>query len=422
MGRAAVRRRMFLSAAATAPAALIARPALAATQLRVFISKQERPDVMRKAFDLYEAAHPGVKVALEAGPTTSEAQAQYLNTVLSARDSSLDFFLLDVIRPAQFAAAHWTVPLNKAVGDVPKLMGTYLPAYAAADQVGGDLVALPGFADAMFLYYRKDLLDKYGLKPPATWTELVAQAKRITAGEKTPGLQGLSFQGAPIEGAVCTFLLPYWSTGHDLITAGKPSFDVQAATKALALWRGFIDQGVAPRTIAQATTEDTRQDFQAGKVVFGVCWSYAWALFQGRNSAVVGKVGVAKLPAVPGGSSVSCIGGWQWGVSAFSRHKAEATGLVRFLSSPKIAKLLAVDASMLPVFPATYEDPAVLKADPWFAAAGPVLKTAKSRPVTPRYNAVSEIIRTDFNAVMAGTMQPAAAAKNMAVRLKRVLT
>jgi trehalose/maltose transport system substrate-binding protein len=417
-----MQRRSLIAAAAALPAVLAARSARAATGLRVFISKQERPDVMRKAFDRYSAVHPDVTVALEAGPTTSEAQAQYLNTVLSARDSSLDFFLLDVIRPAQFAAAHWAVPLNAAVGDVGALMAQYLPAYAAADQVNGQLVALPGFADAMFLYYRKDLLDKYGLAPPTTWADLTAQAKNILGGEKNPALQGLSFQGAPIEGAVCTFLLPYWSMGHDLITAGKPSFDVPAAEQALALWRGFITDGVAPRGIAQATTEDTRQDFQAGKVVFAVCWSYAWALFQGSNSAVVGKVGVAKLPAVTGGASVSCIGGWQWGVSAFSRHQTEAISLIRFLSSPPIAKLLAIEASMLPVFPATYRDPDVLKADPWFAAAGPVLASARSRPVTPRYNAVSEIIRTNFNAVMAGTMTAAAAARNMDVRLRRVLT
>ncbi len=418
-----LRRSFMTTALAALPTAFVTRraQAAAATELKVFISKQERPSVMRQAFDEYSARNPAAKVTIEAGPTTSEAQAQYLNTVLSARDSSLDFFLLDVIRPAQFAAAHWAVPLNSAVGDVAALMKQYLPAYAAADQVNGELVALPGFADAMFLYYRKDLLEKYQLTPPKTWTDLTEQAKKVTAGEKDPSLQGLSFQGAPIEGAVCTFLLPYWSAGHDLITNGKLTFNVPAAEQALALWRGFITNGVSPRTIAQATTEDTRQDFQAGKVLFAVCWSYAWALFQGKNSAVVGKVGVAKLPAVTGGTSVSCIGGWQWGVSAFSHHKPQAIALVRFLSSLPISKLLAIKASLLPVFPQIYTDPDVLKVNPWFAAAGPVLASARSRPVTPRYNAVSEIIRTDFNAVMAGTMTGKAAARNMEVRLRRVL-
>lgn len=418
-----MRRRSFVALAGAASAASLAPGIVraATTELKVFVSTQERPDVMRMAFDDYSAKHPDVTVKLQPGPTTSDAQQQYLNTLLSARDSTLDFFLMDVIRPAQFAAAKWVVPLNKAVGDVSKLMAEYLPAYAAADQVHGELVALPGFADAMFLYYRKDLLDKYGLKPPTTWPELIEQAKKITAGEKDTQLQGLSFQGAPIEGAVSTFLLPYWSTGHSVIDDGKYEFDVTAATKALGLWRGFIDDGISPRTIAQTTTEDTRQEFQAGKVVFCVCWAYAWALFQGKNSNVVDKVGVAKLPAVPGGKSVSCIGGWQWGVSAFSKHKQQTTDLVRYLSSPPVSKLLAIKASMLPIFADVYQDPDVLKVNPWFREAGPIVATARSRPTTPRYNAVSEIIRTDFNAVMAGSKTAEAAAKNMDVRLRRVL-
>ena len=89
-------------------------------------------------------------------------------------------------------------------------------------------VALPDFADAMFLYYRKDVLDKYGVKPPATWDELAAAAKKMQQGEKSPNLQGLSFQGAPIEGAVCTFLLPYWSQGKEFQKGSKLALDKPA--------------------------------------------------------------------------------------------------------------------------------------------------------------------------------------------------
>ena len=391
------------------------------TTLKVFVSGQVSQAVIQKAFDEFAAANPGIKAQMEVGGATSDVQAQYLNTVMSARDSTLDAFLLDIIRPAQFATAQWLTPLNESIGDPAQFMKQYLPEYARADEVDGKVVALPAFADAMFLYYRKDLLDKYHMKPPATWDELAAEAKTILAGEHDPNLQGVSFQGKAIEGAVCTFLLPYWSMGYNLEQNGHLTYDEKAAAQALSLWTGLVKEGVAPKNVAEIATDDTRTDFQAGKAVFAVLWSYGWARFQGADSAVKGKVGVAVLPAVKGGKSVSCLGGWQWGVSAYSKHQADAVKLVKFLSTPQISKLLAVDAALLPVFPPLYSDPDVLKADPWFTEALPVVQSARTRPTTPLYNQVSEIIRTTVNAVLAGTKTPEAGAAEMGARLRRVL-
>jgi multiple sugar transport system substrate-binding protein len=394
----------------------------AQTNLRAFVSSQHRPDVWRKAFDMYEAKNPNVKVAIETGGNTSEAQAQYLNTVMTAKDASLDVLILDVIRPAQYAAAGWTVPFNEVIGkDADGYMKRYLPAYAEANTVDGKIVALPAFADAMFLYYRKDLLEKHGVQPPATWDELAAASKKITGAEKDANLQGLSFQGKAIEGAVCTFLLPYWSAGKQLVTDGKLSFDKAQAVKALKLWKDFVDQGVAKPNIAEVATDDTRKEFQAGNVVFAVNWSYAWGQFQGAESAVKDKVGVVKLPAVQGGQPASCLGGWEWAVSAYSNNKSEAQKFVQYLSSPEVSKFMAINASLLPQFPEVYTDPDVTKAVAWFATARPVVETAKARPVTPRYNEVSEIIRTTVNGVLAGQSTPEQGADQMESRLRRVL-
>lgn len=97
---------------------------------------------------------------MEVGGATSDAQQQYLTTVLTAKDSAIDAMLIDVIRPAQYAAAGWAEPLDAHLGgDRDALLGQYLPIYAENNVVDGKLVSLPAFADAMFLYYRKDLLD-----------------------------------------------------------------------------------------------------------------------------------------------------------------------------------------------------------------------------------------------------------------------
>lgn len=395
--------------------AISASAAFAQTELKVYISSQHQPEKWRQALDMYEASNPDVKVSIETGGSTSEAQAQYLNTVLTAKDPSLDVLILDIVRPAQFAAAGWTTPLT----DMD--MSSYLPAYAAANTVDGKVIALPAFADAQFLYYRTDLLEKYNISPPSTWDELRQAVAIIKEQEANPDLQGISFVGKAIEGANCTFLVPYWSQGKELVTDGKLTFDREAAVNSLALWKGLIDDGVAKANTAEVATDDVRKEFQAGNAIFAVNWSYAWAQAQGAESAVAGKVGVVPLPRLGNGQPATCLGGWEWSVSAYSAHQDEAQGLVKYLASPDVSKFMAVNGALLPTFGDLYTDAEVTAAAPWFANAKAVVETAKPRPVTPRYNEVSEVIRTTVNAVMAGVSTPEEGADLIESRLARIL-
>ncbi|MCE2989721.1 MAG: ABC transporter substrate-binding protein [Nitrosomonadaceae bacterium] len=401
-----------------------ARPVSAQqVELRAFMGGQHRPDVVRSLLKDYMAANPGVKVTVEVGGATSELHQRYLSTVLTARDESIDAFLIDIIRPAQFAAAGWAEPLDAYLGDErDAIRARYLEGYRTANTVNGKTIALPGFADAMFLYYRKDLLEKYGEPVPTTWPELARIARKILDAERDPNLQGLSFQGKAVEGAVCTFLLPYWSLGGEIVRDGKMSFDRTKAEASLNMWRAMVDQGIAKRNIAEVGTDDTRKEFQAGRVLFAINWGYAWNHFQtGADTRVAGKVGVVRLPAMPGGKSVTCSGGWSWAVSAFSRNKAEAAKLVRYLTSPAVAEQLAIRASQHPAMAEVYADPDVLKAVPWFADALPVIETAYARPVTPMYRPISDALRINFNTVMAGVRTPREALDEIEHRIKRAL-
>ena len=84
-----IRGKAFMGAALCATVLALSGQAFADAELKIFVSSQHQPDVWRKALDQYEAKTPGVKVVIETGGNTSEMQAQYLNTVMSAKDSSL---------------------------------------------------------------------------------------------------------------------------------------------------------------------------------------------------------------------------------------------------------------------------------------------------------------------------------------------
>jgi multiple sugar transport system substrate-binding protein len=421
------KRRQLVSTLAVVAALASAGAAYAQqTTLRVFSGgANQRPDLMRKLFDQYQAANPSVKIEMETGGATSELQRQYLSTVLNAKDPAIDIFMIDIVNPAQYLAAGWIEPLNAHLGgqspaDVKK---AYLPVYGQANVIDGKVAAMPAFADAMFMYYRKDLLEKHKIAEPKNWDELAAAARRIQQAEGQANLQGLSIQGAPIEGAVCTFLLPYWSQGRDFNDgAGRMTLDKPAAVRGLQQWLNMVDQGVIKRNVAEVRTPDTVNEFKAGQVIFAINWGFAWDRFKDdADSQVKGKVGVMPLPAMAGGRSATCVGGWQWAVSAFSRSKAEAAKLVRFMSNPAASKFLAVEGSLLPTYPQVYTDADVVRAVPWFKDAANVVTAGRSRPMSERYGEVSDAIRTTTSAVLARTKSPQEGVDEIESRLRRVM-
>lgn len=394
-----------LALATAGLAATTASVAAQETNLRIFTGGQQRPDVMRQILDLYEERNPDVSVEIEVGGATSEQQQQYLNTVLASQDSTLDVILIDVIRPAQWAAAGWAEPLDEYLGDErDAIMERYLPAYREANIVDGQVISLPYFADAQFLYYRTDLLEEAGVEPPTTWDELQEAALAVMEAEGNENVAGFETAGAPIEGTVCTYLVPLWGAGGDLVEGGELALDSENAVRPFELWGGMKETGVLPPNIAEIPTDRIRQDFQAGNLLFGMSWGYMWNRLQNdEDSQVKGDVGVIPLPGFQAEDAATCIGGWQLAVSAFSENKEAAVDLVRFLSSPEISEMQAILASHLPVFPEVYTDPDVLEANPWFEDALPVVQTARARPVTPSYPRVSEAIRNNMNAFLAGT-------------------
>ena len=405
--------------------ALLATLAVSATaqNIRVFSGgANQRPDLMRKLFDQYQTANPGVKIDIETGGATSELQRQYLSTVLNAKDSAIDIYMIDIVNPSQYFNAGWLEPLDAYVGGAAALK-PYLPVYATANTVNGKVAAMPAFADSMFMYYRKDLLEKHGIKEPKTWDELSAAAKKVMDAEKQPNLQGLSIQGAPIEGAVCTFLLPYWSQGKAFNDPdGKMTLDKAAAEKGMAMWLKMVDDGVMKKNIAEVTTPVTVNEFKAGQVLFAINWGFAWDRFKDdADSQVKGKVGVMPLPAVAGGKSATCVGGWQWALSAFSKNKAAAANLVKFMSAPAASKFLAVEGSLMPTYAAVYTDADVLKQVPWFKDAAGVVVAGQARPISPQYGQVSDAIRTNTNAILARTKTPAEGVAEIESKLSRVM-
>ena len=154
-------------------------------------------------------------------------------------------------------------------------MAQYLPAYAEANNVDGKVVALPAFADAMFLYYRKDLLEKHGVQPPQTWDELTAAPRRSGGRERPRTFRGCPSRASRSRARSAPSSCPTGAWAASCLTTAS-CLRQGCGRKSLALWKRLVDQGVAKKNIAEVATDDTRKEFQAGNVLFAVNWSYAW--------------------------------------------------------------------------------------------------------------------------------------------------
>jgi multiple sugar transport system substrate-binding protein len=126
----------------------------------------------------------GVEVELMRQPTDSDQRRQGLVIPLKAGQADPDVFLMDVVWLAQFSASGWLEPLGARMENSGLEEGVFSrKVIEAADRHEGELVALPVYVDGGLLYYRRDLLEKYGLPgPPRTWGQLVSYSLRVQAG------------------------------------------------------------------------------------------------------------------------------------------------------------------------------------------------------------------------------------------------
>jgi len=325
-----------------------------------------------------ESGHTATVVAAPA--QSNQRYFEYLD-VLSRSEPGIDILQVDVIWPS--ALADQLVDLSEQVPAAT--LSAHFASIVENNTVGGRLVAMPWFTDAGMLFYREDLLDKYGVPVPGTWSDLADAALLIQEGERAAGnaeFWGFVFQGQAYEGLTCNALEWVEAAGGGRIVGDDGTVTINNPAAALALGRAAAWVGtVAPPRVTQFIEEDARITFQLGNAAFMRNWPYAWALLNAEDSSLRGKIGVAPLPkGAQHGRHAATLGGWQLAVSRHSANKDAAIDFVLYLTSVAEQKRRAIAGSYAPTIPSLYRDPEVLAANPFFAELGEVLADAIARP------------------------------------------
>jgi trehalose/maltose transport system substrate-binding protein len=358
-----------------------------------------------------------VTIEVLQGPESATDRLGLYLQFFEAQSGEVDMFEIDVIWPGDLA--EHLVNLYDFEG-FEEVIGDHFPAIVENNTVDGALVGLPYFTDAGLLYYRSDLLEKYGFDgPPTTWTELEEMARVIQEGERAEGnadFWGFVWQGNAYEGLTCNAL--EWIASYNGGTVISPDGVINvfnenavAAVEKAAGWVGTI----SPSGITGFQEEDARNQFQSGNAAFMRNWPYAFSLGNAEDSAIRGLFGVTTLPAgdVEGSSPAATLGGWQLAVSRYSANPAVAADVVLFFGSYEGQLARALSQSNLPTIEAIYEDPELLASDvAWFADLLPVFQNAVARPSTisaPQYGETSRLFFTAVHNVLTGQEDAATA-------------
>ena len=354
----------------------------------------------------WNAANPDIQVKFVEGPVSATDRYGLLLQTFQAQSTDIDVTQIDVIWPGDLA--EHLVDFNQ-YGGVEAVADDF-PAIVTNNTVDGALVGLPWFTDGGLLYYRSDLLEKYGYSaPPKTWTELEEMAAKIQEGERAGGNQdfwGYVWQGSPYEGLTCDALEWVYSSGGGTIVSPEKIITINNEPAAEALDRAYNWIGkITPPGVTSMMEEDSRRVWHAGNAAFMRNWPYAYSLSNGEDSAVKGLFDAGALPGAEEGMSAATLGGWQVAVSKYSKSIDASVKFANWLASTEQQKAAAIEISLIPTKQSLYEDPDVVAAQPFMAKLLPVFTSAVARPSTataPNYNEVSNIFFTNVSDVLTG--------------------
>lgn len=359
--------------------------------------------LLRRQLDRFMRLHPNIEVRLHRVSDDATQRHQLFVQWLNAHAGDPDVLELDVVWTSEFAAAGWLLPLENPSIDT----AAFFPGTLRACLWGGELYALPWYADVGLLYRRTDLVPR----EPASLEELATLAQRGLAAGGVPF--GIAWMGARYEGLVTVFVEYLGGFGGRImddsmnVTVAAPE-----AVRALAFMRDQIARWkIAPNDVLTWHEEETRFAFQNGRAVFMRNWPYAYtAMADSAESRVAGKYAVSPMPAAPGGHPTAALGGAQLAINRWTEHPEAAFALVAFITAPEQQLERAVAIGEFPTRRAIYDEPSLraalaIPADD----ARRAVESATPRPVTPLYTQLSEILQIELHRALAGQLTPEAA-------------
>ncbi len=297
---------------------------------------------LSRAIEAFDRAHPEIEVEIgTAGEAESSSRGggstQRLLTAI-AGGVAPDVVFQDRFTIGGLAARGAFMPLDSLLSATPAIRADdFYPAALAECVSGGQLYGLPFDIDARALFYNKTLFRRAGLdpdRPPRTWAELQAYARRLTTRDADGRITTLGF--SPTYGNTFYYLYSFLNGGRFLSADGRhATFQTPENLAALRFMTATFDslggRQTAVDPFERGFGTDLVDPFATGRVAMKIDGNWALDRIARRDPDM--DVGFAPPPTPDGRPGTTWSGGFAFVIPTGAAHPREAWQLMTFLAT-----------------------------------------------------------------------------------------
>lgn len=320
------------------------------------------------------------------------------------------------------------VPIDAVAksADDQKWLGGFYDAFMQNSRSGGHTWGVPFQRSTIVMYYNKDLFREAGLDPdkaPATWTELVEAAKKLTKRDANGQVTQWGIE-IPSGGAFAYWLFQALTTPHGEILmneAGNEVYlDKPGVVEAVQYWR---DLAAKHKVMPEGTIDwgTTPKDFLEKKAA--IVWTTTGNLTNIRSNAKF-PFGVAPMPASKRGGSPTGGGNFYVFKNATPEQQAAAVRFAKWATTPERAAEWSIATGYVAVTPAAWETERMktyAKDVPAAVVARDQLAVSVAEFSTHENQRVTKLLNDNLQAALTGAKTPAQAMADAQREADRIL-
>ncbi|UCC65740.1 MAG: extracellular solute-binding protein [Anaerolineae bacterium] len=324
----------------------------------------------------------------------------------AAGGGAFDFYVIDCIEVAEYAAAGWALDVTDLI--TPEMKEDILPFAAEGMIYQSKWYGLPFISEWKSTVYNAKKFSDAGFDGLAsTFDEFVAQCQAIQdAGLAKYGVSWSWFQG---ECLICDFAALAACFGGQFFTEqNEPLFHEGGAVDALQWMVDSIYKHEITDPASLTFTEgEVEEGMRAGEIAFSFQWGLPLVpLNNPEISKVVGECAIGLSPSYDGKHSACVSGPMGLSISAFSKYPREAWQLLNFRAGFEGAKRNAIGSGITPGWASLFTDPDVVEAVPGLDLMLEQAKTVVNRPRVPWYWDFSTALQEELHFALTQQKEP----------------